>query len=449
MVAASGWCDHRGIHDRPFPPTHSHWGAPARPRRHRHREHASLRRRCDDRLLGGIAGALAARTGRDVTLVRVGLVIAGLFSGFGVAAYVVVWLLVPVEDEDESIGMRALHDRRGLTLAAAVVPGLVAVLLVASAVRAGWLGTLAWPLSISAAGLVLVWRNGSDAERGLLRRAATPLVQVGTGFGRSWTGLLWRIALGAVLAAGGAAAVTGGHHYAPLRLGGVALILAAFVVVFGPWWLNVARELVVERQARLRAEERADLAARVHDSVLQTLALIQRHSAEPQRVAQLARAQERELRSWLFEGEPPGSFGDGQRTVAAAVRHLQGDIEAAHGTPVEAVVVGDCPLTENLGPLLAAGREATVNAAKWSGAPVISLFVEVEEGKVSLFVRDRGRGFDPLAVAPDRRGITQSITGRMARAGGQATIRSAPGGGTEVELTMACETVAPGPGGGG
>jgi signal transduction histidine kinase len=393
-----------------------------------------MRRRRDDRMLGGIAGALADRTGRDVTRLRVILVVAGLFSGFGVAAYVVIWLLVPVEGESESIGVRARRDRRGLTLAAGVIPGLVVILLVASALRAGWLGTLAWPLTISAAGLVLIWRNGSDDERALLRRAGSPLVELGTRKVGSWTGLAWRLVVGFLLAAGGAAAVTEGHRDPLLRLGGVALILAAFVVVFGPWWLNVARELVVERQARLRAEERADLAARVHDSVLQTLALIQRHAGDPPRVAQLARAQERELRSWLFEGQPPGSFGAG--TVAAAVRRLQGDVEAAHGVPVEAVIVGDGPLTAELEPLLAAGREATVNAAKWSGAPVVSLFVEVEEGKVSLFVRDRGCGFDPLAVAPDRRGVAQSIQGRMARAGGRATIRSAPGRGTEVELTL-------------
>jgi signal transduction histidine kinase len=393
-----------------------------------------MRRRRDDRMLGGIGGALAVRTGRDVTLIRVILVVAGLFSGFGLAAYVVLWLLVPVEDESESIGIRALRDRRGLTLAVGVIPGLVIILLVASALRAGWLGTLAWPLSISAAGLLLIWRNGSDHERALLRRAASPLVQFGTRRIGSWTGLAWRVVVGLLLAAGGAASVTEGHRNPPLRLGGVGLILAAFVVVFGPWWLNVARELVLERQARLRAEERADLAAQVHDSVLQTLALIQRYADEPQRVAQLARAQERELRSWLFEGHPPGSFGAG--TVAAAVRRIQGDVEADHGVPVEAVVVGDGPLTAGLEALLAAGREATVNAAKWSGAPVVSLFVEVEEGKVSLFVRDRGCGFDPLAVAPDRRGITQSIQGRMARAGGQATIRSSPGRGTEVELTL-------------
>jgi signal transduction histidine kinase len=240
------------------------------------------------------------------------------------------------------------------------------------------------------------------------------------------------------LAGGGVAALTAGvgRHRALLApLGGVALVLAAFVVVFGPWWFNIARELVLERQARLRAEETADLAARVHDSVLQTLAMIQRHAEEPQRVAQLARAQERELRSWLFEGRRPGSF-DGQATVGAVLRGIQRDVEAAHDIRVEVVAVGDCPLDVHLEALLAAGREATVNAAKWSGAPVVSLFLEVEADRVALFVRDRGRGFDAQTVGADRRGIAQSIIGRMQRAGGGAVIRSAPGMGTEVELSV-------------
>ena len=403
----------------------------------RAQERGPIRRRSDERLLGGIAAALAARTGRDVTFVRVCLIIAGLVSGFGVAAYVVVWLLVPADDEPESIGVRALGDRGGLTLVAALVPLMLVVLLLGSAFRAGWFGSLAWPALVSAAGLVLIWRNGSVEERGLLRRVVAPLLQVGSGFNRSWQGLARRLAAGIALVVGGVVALTIGHREGLVRpLGGIVLVLAAFVVVFGPWWLTVARQLVVERQARLRAEERADLAAHVHDSVLQTLALIQRSADSPQRVVQLARAQERELRSWLFEGRPPGSFDDDLGTVAAVVRRLQGDVEAAHGVRIDAVVVGDCPLGEELEALLAAGREATVNAAKWSGATVVSMFVEVEEEKVSLFVRDRGRGFDPLAVAPDRRGIAQSIAGRMARAGGQAEIRSTPGSGTEVALTM-------------
>jgi signal transduction histidine kinase len=207
-------------------------------------------------------------------------------------------------------------------------------------------------------------------------------------------------------------------------------------VVLGPWWLGIARGLVVERQARIRAEERADMAARLHDSVLQTLALIQRRASDPQQVTQLARAQERELRAWLFDGQAPGSLGGDGMTLAAGVRLIQQEVEAQHGIAVEAVTVGDCELDDDLAALLAAAREATVNAGKWSGADVVSLFAEVEPAEVSLFVRDRGRGFDPAAVPSDRRGLAESIHGRMARRGGSATVRSVQGEGTEVSLTM-------------
>jgi signal transduction histidine kinase len=178
------------------------------------------------------------------------------------------------------------------------------------------------------------------------------------------------------------------------------------------------------------------MASRVHDSVLQTLALIQRRAGDPNQVIQLARAQERELRSWLFDGRAPGSMEGQAETVADGVRLIQQEVEAQHGTPVDAVTVGDCELDDDLSALLAAAREATVNAAKWSGADVVSLFAEVEPASVSLFVRDRGRGFDPATVPGDRKGLAESVQARVARRGGTATIRSAPGQGTEVALTI-------------
>src|ERR1019366_5646657 len=157
-------------------------------------------------------------------------------------------------------------------------------------------------------------------------------------------------------------------------LGGVALVIAAVVLFLGPWWLRIARDLVLERQARVRAEERADIATPGHDAVLQTLALIQRRADDPAKVVQLARQQERELRSWLFEGRNPNGT-DAANTFAAGVRQIQQDVEAR--------TVGDGELDDNLDALLAAAREATVNAAKWSGADVISLFAEVEPTEVS------------------------------------------------------------------
>jgi signal transduction histidine kinase len=269
-----------------------------------------------------------------------------------------------------------------------------------------------------------------------MRDLVEPFNGLAGGPGRS---RIWLRALIAVaLLAGGVTALWSTHHSLLVlqQIGGVALIIAAVAVVFGPWWIRIARDLVTERQARIRAEERAEMAARVHDSVLQTLALIQRRADQPQQVVQLARAQERELRAWLFDGHAPGSMDGQATTLAAGVQLIQQEAEAAHGITVEAVTVGDCDLDDGLSALLAAAREATVNAAKWSGAGVVSLFAEVEPGQVSLYVRDRGRGFDPEAVPADRKGLAESIRARMARRGGSATVRSAPGEGTEVSLTM-------------
>jgi signal transduction histidine kinase len=393
-----------------------------------------LRRSKEDRLAGGVAAGLAARLGLDVTFVRTVLVVATLASGFGIAAYVLAWLLVPAAGENSNIASKALTDGRGIALAAGLGSLLVVLLLIASALSAGWLDQLAWPLILSAAGSVLIWRNAPADEQAAIRRLTAPLVGLAEGRSRS----RWRVLVALALLAAGLITLVAGHpNYALLRpLAGVALVIVAIVVLLGPWWLSIARDLVAERQARVRAEERADMAVRVHDSVLQTLALIQRRAGEPQQVIQLARAQERELRSWLFEGRAPGSIAHRGGTLAAGVRLIQQDVEAQHGVAVEAVTVGDCALDNDLTALLAAAREATVNSAKWSGVPVVSLFAEVEPTRVSLFVRDRGRGFDPAAVPADRKGLAESVLARMTRHGGSATIRSADGEGTEVSLTM-------------
>jgi signal transduction histidine kinase len=207
---------------------------------------------------------------------------------------------------------------------------------------------------------------------------------------------------------------------------GIALLL-------GPWIASLLSTLREERGQRIRTEERADMAAHLHDSVLQTLALIQRHADSPQQSRSLARRQERELRAWLFDARNP----DGApASLAAALDRLSDDIEADHDVNVDVVAVGDHPLDEHLEALVAALREAAVNAAKHSGEPEVSIYVEVAEGEVEAYVRDRGKGFDPSEVYGDRRGIADSIIGRMVRHGGTAKVRSAPGEGTEVSLRM-------------
>jgi signal transduction histidine kinase len=399
-----------------------------------------LRRAPEGQLVGGVAAGLAARTGLNVTAVRIAFLVTALMSGFGLFVYVLAWLFVPAVGEDVAIASRAQRDLRGIALAAATASILVMLLVIVSILGAGWLNSFAWTLVVAVIGLELIWRNAAPAEQARLRELAGPLLSVGAD-GRSWIGL--RASVAALLLVGGLVALWPVHNRgASLRsLSGLLLVVAAIVVLLGPWWLRIARDLVAERQARARAEERADIAAVLHDSVLQTLALIQRRADNPQQVVALARAQERELRSWLFDGRAPGSLDGLATTMADGIRLIQQDVESQHGITVEVVIVGDCPLDEDLAAMLGAAREATVNAAKWSAAAVVSLFAEIEPTEVSVFVRDRGRGFDPAAVPEDRKGLAESVSARMARRGGSATVRSAPGEGAEVSLRMPRGTV--------
>jgi signal transduction histidine kinase len=405
-------------------------------RRGRSSRSGPLRRDADGAMLGGVAAGLAARTGFDVTIVRIAFIVGTLLYGIGAVVYVAAWLLVPAAGAEASVGSKALTDKRGIGLAVALASLLAIVMALASVINAGWLATPGFPLIICAAGLVLIWRNAPADEQEKLRRLADPIVErAGLHRRRHW---LLRVLFAAAAIALGLYALLSGHvgYHALQPLAGVALVIAGIALGFGPWWLRIARDLVAERQARIRAEERADMASQVHDSVLQTLALIQRKAADPQQVVHLARAQERELRGWLFDGVTPGSMDGKATTVAAGVRLIQQDVEAQHGISVEAVTVGDCELDDDLQALLAAAREATVNAAKWSGADVVSLFAEVEPSGVTLYVRDRGRGFDPEAVPADRKGLAESVRARMVRRGGSASVRSTPGEGTEVSLSM-------------
>ena len=396
-----------------------------------------LRRSADGRLLGGVAAGVAQRTGLDISLLRAVLVVLALVTyGFGAAAYMVAWLLIPAQGAESNIATKALSDKRGIGLAAALASVLAVALIVASALGATWVAGVALPLIVCAAALVLISRNADADERQHLREFADPTGRSSSARRRR---RLLRLGLATLLLVGGVAALLGDHQinvHLLLPLGGIVLLIGGIALAFGPWWLRVAKDLVEERQARIRAEERADIAVRVHDSVLQTLALIQRRAGDPHQVIQIARAQERELRAWLFDGRAPGSLDGQVVTMADGVRLIQQEVEAQHGISVEAVTVGDCVLDEELTALLAAGKEATVNAAKWSGADVVSVFAEVEPESVSLFVRDRGCGFDPDAVPDDRKGLAESVRGRVCRRGGSVTIRSAPGEGTEVSLVM-------------
>jgi signal transduction histidine kinase len=203
-------------------------------------------------------------------------------------------------------------------------------------------------------------------------------------------------------------------------------------VAFGPWVRRLIADLSAERSERIRQEERAEVAAHLHDSVLQTLALIQR-SDDPQRMAMLARHQEAELRDWLYGNAPL----DGVDLVSTALKRAAARVEDDFQIPVDVVTVGDHPVQERTKALVAAATEAMVNAAKHSGADRMSLYFEVEDDRLEVYVTDQGKGFDPDKVPADRKGISQSIRSRMEKVGGEVEIDSEPGEGTEVVLRIA------------
>jgi signal transduction histidine kinase len=232
--------------------------------------------------------------------------------------------------------------------------------------------------------------------------------------------------LGIALTMAGAVTLLG-HLGATSSLIAPGALAGALLLVFAPWLWQVAGQ----RTERIRLQERADVAARVHDSVLQTLALVQRHAGDEARVSSLARRQERELRRWLY-----GSGFGGGTTLEDALAEAAADVEELHGVKIELASAGHVPLDAGVEQLVLAAREAMTNAAKFAGSGEISVYAESDAASVSVFIRDRGAGFDRASVSADRRGLSESIEGRLQRAGGQATIRSAPGEGTEIELIL-------------
>jgi signal transduction histidine kinase len=314
-----------------------------------------------------------------------------------------------------------------------VVLGALAIgaLFVAQAIfGSGW---FLWPLAIGLVGVGLLWRQADEAQRerwlDASGRVDLARIVVGDGGWASWARLGAGLAL--LLSSGVVMLVLRGGSVAVIRDVSVALLLGlgGLALVVGPWARRLAIELGDERSERVRTQERADVAAHLHDSVLQTLALIQKNPAD---AARLARAQERDLRSWLFEAE-----NQSDTTVAGALRAMAAEIEDAYGVHVDVVAVGDLPMDEAVRPIVQAAREAVTNAAKHAGVGRVDVYAELAAGSAEVFVRDRGAGFDPGAVAEDRRGVRGSIVDRMERHGGTAEVRSTPDEGTEVRLRLA------------
>ena len=387
-----------------------------------------LVRHPDRGLIGGVCVGLAEHFDRDITLTRLIVALLVAIGGIGVAVYALAWALIPIAPESAHGGRPPGALRRAVMVFIAVAGLLVGVRM--TGLRFG--EALVWPLVLGACGLALVWRptvgvaesrapGARLAPRALLRRARridAPRLIIG--------GLLVAFASAALLH------TVGVLHSLGSAVGAVAIVATLLGLGLAPWFMRLGRSLASERAARIREQERAELGAHLHDSVLQTLALIQKRAGDPREVAGLARRQERELRRWLLEGSARGE----RDSVAGALERAAAEVEELHRVPIEVVTVGDGELTEHLEAIVQAAREAMTNAAKFAGSERVDLYAEVDGDRVEVFVRDRGVGFDPAAIPTDRRGVRDSIIARMERHRGRAAVHSTPGQGTEVELVM-------------
>lgn len=395
-----------------------------------------LRRSASGAVLGGVCAGLAVRFGVREQSLRLAFAIGALVGGLGLVLYVALWLFVARSGEERSIAENVGAQRK-MKWAMPFFALIVAVVVVSTLLSRG-----AWVLSgfvpslmVSSLGCLIIWFGSSDEERTFLRSLAGATPGLSATTVRGWRGILWRVIPGVILISVGFHVLNhvGGVWSAALpALIGAFVVIAGLLVLLAPWWLRTVRDLTVERRERMRMQERAAMATQIHDSVLQTLTLIERAAANESDVVRLARAQERSLRQWLFD--PAGASSPTSFATLAA--QIQADVEDAYGVRIELVVVGDCEVDDRALALLGAAREATVNAAKWSGAPSISLYAEVEPERISAYVRDLGRGFNVDEVAPDRKGIELSIRGRLEAVGGRVAIRTETGSGTEVELVL-------------
>ncbi|WP_245967991.1 ATP-binding protein [Salana multivorans] len=388
------------------------------------------------RWVGGVAAGLARHLGIDVWLVRLGFVALTPLLGIGVVGYAFWWLTLP-EEGDRSPGSdrptvmarlaRPLRQSQGRTLRVGdivVALGLLAVAAVLVASRLGAPPVQGWiiPALLLVAGAALVWGE-LDARRGQQTTGRVRVLRL----------------VGGVAIAATAIVLLVGQRAEPVVVVQSALaavaVLAGVALVLAPWWLRLVRELGDARAEREREAERADIAAHLHDSVLQTLALIKTRSTEPE-VIRLARAQERDLRAWLYDDRAPAATSVAQqvREMVALVEDTRTHADGS-APEVETVVVGDVVPDEGTHALLQATREALLNAVAHGASP-IAVYVEASDDGVEVSVRDHGDGFDLDHVPLDRFGVRESIIGRVRRRGGDASVVAMADGGTEVRLYL-------------
>ncbi len=371
----------------------------------------------DDVLVAGVASGVADELGVKTSWIRFAFAFLFALGGLGAFVYVGLWALLRWafvadigEARTEPVGERGRSEQHRLFAVVLITVGIAvggSMIMPGSAAIGFGIGTVLM-------GLGLAWRTSAMDQSEMPGRRR-----------------IRQLAGGLIAVVAGLAIVLYQINAVPFFLGAAVVSLVGTVVVAGPWLYQVLTDFDSERQARIRSDERAEVAAHIHDSVLQTLALIQK-AEDPQTAINLARRQERELRNWLDPNRASRVGG----SIRGHLDQLVSDVEELHGVPVEVVAVGDALVDEPIESLLNAAREACVNAAKHSGTPRIDIFVEATPERIELFVRDTGKGFDPNTVAADRQGLSQSIVGRMERAGGTSAIHSEIGEGTEVELTL-------------
>jgi signal transduction histidine kinase/phage shock protein PspC (stress-responsive transcriptional regulator) len=394
-------------------------------------------------IAGGVSGGLARHLGVPVLWVRVGFVLLAVLDGFGLMLYAGLWMFLPSDSHFEAAapglesatrtGKRPRRRSRLRDAGPVIAIGALLLGAVLGFQAAFGQGALFWPVVIAIAGIGLLWRQADEAQRERWLDSTGRIDPFRAIFGGGGWAAYCRVfaGLSLVVTALILFAVWSGsfESVGPVVIAGLLGVLGLAIVV-GPWALRLVDDLGAERAERVRTQERADMAAHLHDSVLQTLALIQKNSGDAIMVARLARSQERDLRAWLFE-----SVGT-DVTLAGELRAHAAIVEDTYAVVVDVVAVGDLDMTDALKPITDATREALTNAAKHAGVPRIDVYAEVSAEAVDVFVRDRGAGFDPDGVAEDRQGVRGSIIDRMARHGGRAEVRSIPGDGTEVRLHL-------------
>jgi signal transduction histidine kinase len=421
----------------------THVGEGSGARRSARRGGRGLRRDADRALVGGVLAGLARRLGIRVLGARIAFVVIAVLSG-GIALlfYALAWAAMPADGEPRAVrGTRLGRIPRGWHLSAGAGLLTLTGLLIFRELGIWWSDRLVWPLVLAAAGVALLWgQTRSRAESASVAVPAAPPSSEVEQEERQASRIveLYRGGFGVALVVGAALLfLSSNDALGAARDAAFTAIVAIFALalILAPFLWQMGQSLAAERTERIRSQERADVAAHLHDSVLQTLTLVQKRAGDPREVAALARRQERELRNWLNAG---ASGGAGSETgLAASLRAAAEEVEDAYRVKIDVVTVGDCETDGGARAIIGAAREALTNAAKFAAEEgPISVYAEVGEERIEAYVRDRGSGFDLSSVPADRRGVRESIVGRMQRHDGTATIRRVPGSGTEVELTV-------------